>query len=46
MFINDDISYAQMSESFRRAEEQHHEGLPESFDDALFFDCVMLFFGL
>lgn len=46
MFIIQEIHYSDMSSEFQAAEDAHFEALPTGFDDALFYDCTMLFFGL
>lgn len=46
MFINDNVCWFEMSDAFKLAEEQHFDALPRGFDEALFRDCLMLFFGL
>ena len=46
MFINCQFSYWEMSPEFQAAEMQHMDNLPPSFDEAIYFDCMMLFMGL
>lgn len=46
MFINQGFHWSEMSNEFQQAETEHTDNLPKSFDDAIYFDVVMLFFGL
>jgi hypothetical protein len=46
MFINWEIHFWEMSPEFQNAEDKHCDNLPPSFDDVLYYDCMMLFFGL